>query len=487
MQKNAAFEHAKKLAETGKFNLIPISEEILSDCITPIMLLRVLQTKSTHCYLLESAEDTRHWGRYTFLGFNPSWHISCRNGDMKITSPHGEKSFKTDNPNKHIQEILDAHKSPKIEGLPPFTGGLVGYFSYEYVKYAHPGLKLGEEDHFSDVDLMLFDTVIAFDNFRHKIILIANISAENFDENYAKGKVRIEQLKNLINTHERPADKPSRLLSDFTPLFTKDEYVKIVKRAQEYIRDAETFQAVLSNRFEAEYEGSLLNTYRVLRTINPSPYMFYFSGSEFEIAGASPETLVKLQDGKLFTYPLAGTRHRGKTEAEDLELERELLANEKDLSEHNQLVDLGRDDMGKVSKIGSVTVEKYMNILRFSHVMHMGSVVSGEILPNKTALDAVNAALPAGTLSGAPKIRTMEIIYELEQNKRGIYGGSIGYLDFTGNMDICIAIRLAYKKGNKVYVRSGAGVVAESVPEDEYTECENKAKAMCKALEGFRQ
>ncbi|MCL1845007.1 MAG: anthranilate synthase component I family protein [Defluviitaleaceae bacterium] len=483
---NAPYERAKKLAETARYNLIPIADEMLSDCVTPITLLKILQTKSTHCYLLESAE-TQHWGRYTFLGYNPSWHISCQNGEMKITSPVGEKTFKTDNPNKHIQEILDAHKSPKIEGLPPFTGGLVGYFSYEYVKYAHPELKLGEENHFSDVDLMLFDTVIAFDNFRHKIILIANVPTENFDENYKTAKTRLAELKKLIvgGSRELPENKPGRLTSDFRPLFTKDEFVKIVRRVQEYIREGDTFQTVLSNRFEADYEGSLLDAYRALRTINPSPYMFYFSGSEFEIAGASPETLVKLQDGKLSTYPLAGTRRRGTTEAEDVALERELLADEKDLAEHNQLVDLGRDDIGKVSKVGTVKVEKYMNILRFSHVMHIGSVVTGEILPDKTALDAVNAVLPAGTLSGAPKIRTMEIIYELEQNKRGIYGGSIGYLDFTGNMDICIAIRLAYKKGGKVYVRSGAGVVAESVPEDEFAECENKAKAMRKALEGL--
>jgi anthranilate synthase component 1 len=406
-------------------------------------------------------------------------HISCCDGEITID----EKKFTTNNPAKHIQEILDAHRSPKIDGLPPFTGGLVGYFAYDFAKYAEPSLHLDAEDHFRDADLMLFDTVIAFDNFRHKIVLIKNICTQNFDENFSKGKNELALLKNLINTAERPMDLPSKLLSPFTPLFTKSEFIEIVEKTKDYIHEGDIFQAVLSNRFEADYEGTLLNAYRVLRTINPSPYMFYFSGSEFEIAGASPETLVKLQNGKLYTYPLAGTRKRGATEAEDIALEAELLADEKELAEHNMLVDLGRNDLGKISKFGSVKVEKLREILRFSHVMHIGSVVSGEILPEKTGLDAIDAVLPAGTLSGAPKIRAMEIIHSLENNKRGIYGGAIGYLDFTGNMDTCIAIRLAYKKGNKVYIRSGAGIVAESNPEAEYNECINKAMAMQKALE----
>lgn len=477
------YENARRFAETGKYDLVPIFDEMLSDSVTPIMLLSIFKNLSRHCYLLESAEDTRHWGRYTFLGFDPCLHISCINGEMTIFSPSGTKIFKTDNPNKHIQEILDTHKSPKVDGLPPFTGGLVGYFAYDYAKYAEPSLRLDADDHFRDVDLMLFDTVIAFDNYRHKIILVTNVSTKNFEESFKSGILRLDNLKNIINTSERVEFKQSRLKSGFQALFSKNEYIGMVEKAKHHIREGDIFQAVLSNRFEADCEGSLLGAYRVLRTINPSPYMFYFSGSEFEIAGASPETLVKLQDGKLFTYPLAGTRPRGATDAEDLALEAELLSDEKELAEHNMLVDLGRNDLGKISKLGSVCVEKYLQILRFSHVMHIGSVVSGEILENKTGLDAITAVLPAGTLSGAPKIRAMEIINSLEQNKRGIYGGAIGYLDFTGNMDTCIAIRLAYKKGGKVYVRSGAGIVADSNPESEYNECLNKAMAMQKALE----
>jgi anthranilate synthase component 1 len=256
----------------------------------------------------------------------------------------------------------------------------------------------------------------------------------------------------------------------------------MVTRAKEHIKEGDIFQVVLSNRYEADFKGSIFDTYRVLRTINPSPYMFYFSGSNLEVAGASPETLVKLHNGKLFTYPLAGTRKRGETDEEDIVLENELLADEKELAEHNMLVDLGRNDLGKISKFGSVKVDNYLSILRFSHVMHIGSTVTGSICEDKKGLDAINAVLPAGTLSGAPKIRAMQIINEQEKNKRGIYGGAIGYLDFTGNMDTCIAIRIVYRRNNKVFVRSGAGIVADSNPEAEYQECVNKSAAVMSAL-----
>ena len=256
----------------------------------------------------------------------------------------------------------------------------------------------------------------------------------------------------------------------------------MVLKAKHHIHEGDIFQIVLSNRLSASFEGSLLNTYRILRTINPSPYMFYFAGTDVEVAGASPETLVKLEDGVLHTFPLAGTRPRGKTEEEDKSLEAELLADEKELAEHNMLVDLGRNDLGKISEFGTVEVEKLRSIERYSHVMHIGSTVRGKIAPQYDALDAIEAVLPAGTLSGAPKIRACQLIGELENNKRGIYGGAIGYIDFTGNMDTCIAIRIAYKKNGKVFVRSGAGIVADSVPEKEYEECLNKARAVLNSL-----
>ena len=290
-------------------------------------------------------------------------------------------------------------------------------------------------------------------------------------------------MKNLLKIGEKETHIPLKLKSDFVPLFSEQEYCEMVEKGKHYIKEGDIFQVVLSNRLEAEMEGSLLDASRVLRTSNPSPYMFYFSGTDGEIAGASPETLVKLEDGRLYTFPLAGTRPRGASDEEDQELEKELLADEKEKAEHNMLVDLGRNDIGKISKIGSVQVEKYMSIERYSHVMHIGSTVCGEIREDKDALDAVDAILPAGTLSGAPKLRACEIINELENNKRGIYGGAIGYVSFTGNLDVCIAIRLAFSKNGKVFIRSGAGIVADSIPKNEYRECIQKAAAVRRAIE----
>ena len=315
-----------------------------------------------------------------------------------------------------------------------------------------------------------------------KIILIVNMPLADPEVGYNKAVMELKQMRNLLRNGEKKDEPAGRLLGEVQPLFDKERYCDMVESAKAYIREGDIFQIVLSNRLAAPFEGSLLNTYRVLRTLNPSPYMFYFSGTDVEVAGASPETLVKLEDGVLHTFPLAGTRPRGKTEAEDQALEAELLSDEKELAEHNMLVDLGRNDLGRLSRFGTVEVESLHSIERFSHVMHIGSTVRGIIRDDKDALDAVEAVLPAGTLSGAPKIRACQLIGELENNKRGIYGGAIGYIDFTGNMDTCIAIRIAYKKNGKVFVRSGAGIVADSVPEKEYEECINKAKAVVNAL-----
>ena len=317
--------------------------------------------------------------------------------------------------------------------------------------------------------------------------MIVNAKTDNLEVTYPQAVEEIDRIIKLIREGEPVEAVPGKMTSGFRRLFEKDEYCAMVEKAKKYIYEGDIFQVVLSNRLEADFEGSLLNTYRVLRTTNPSPYMFYFSSDDIEIAGASPETLVKLENGVLHTFPLAGTRPRGKNPQEDEQLEKELLADEKECAEHNMLVDLGRNDLGKISRFGSVQVEKYMSIERYSHVMHIGSTVRGEIREDKNALDAVDAVLPAGTLSGAPKIRAMQIINELENNKRGIYGGAIGYIDFTGNLDTCIAIRIAFKKNGKVFVRSGAGIVADSIPENEYQECINKAKAVMNALEAGQE
>ena len=478
-------EEVKRFAAGGSYKVVPVSCELLSDFTTPIETLKILKNVSTHCYMLESAQANDKWGRYTFLGYEPKLAISCVDEMLKV----GNLTIQTEKPSVYLRQILADYKSPRFNYLPSFTGGLVGYFSYDYLGYSEPSVRCKVEDTecFKDVDLMLFDKVIAFDHVRQKIVLIINISLAEPETEYNRAVLELNQLAKLLRTGEKKEEPTGHLIGEVTPLFDKDTFCDMVEKAKHHIHEGDIFQIVLSNRLSAYFEGSLLNAYRMLRTMNPSPYMFYFAGTDVEVAGASPETLVKLEDGILHTFPLAGTRPRGKTEAEDKALEEELLADEKELAEHNMLVDLGRNDLGKISKFESVQVERLHSIERFSHVMHIGSTVRGEIREEFDGLDAIEAVLPAGTLSGAPKIRACQLIAELENNKRGIYGGAIGYIDFTGNMDTCIAIRIAYKKNGKVFIRSGAGIVADSVPEKEYEECINKAKAVVSALKKAKE
>ncbi len=474
----------KKQLEKGIYHRIPLKMEFYADSITPIMALRRLKAVSGHCFLLESAQQSEQWGRYSFLGFDPILEITCQDGAVEINGTASSDS-RAEHPREALRKILAENKAPRLEGMPPFSGGLVGYFSYDYIKYSEPGLHLDAEDAegFKDVDLMLFDKVVAFDHYRQKMILIVNITTDDIEAAYCSAESKLLELADILRNAEPAENLPLKLKSGFRYLFNKEQYCEIVDKGRNYIREGDIFQVVLSNRAEAEMEGSLLDTYRILRSSNPSPYMFYFSSCDLEIAGASPETLVKLEDGFLHTFPLAGTRPRGASKEEDEKLEQELLADEKERAEHNMLVDLGRNDIGRISRIGSVEVEKYMCVEHFSHVMHIGSSVKGKIRPDQDALDAIDVILPAGTLSGAPKLRACEIINELEGNKRGIYGGAIGYIDLAGNLDTCIAIRIAFAKNGKVFVRSGAGIVADSIPEAEYAECANKAKAVLNALE----
>ena len=481
----------KEIAKNSEYKRIPISYELFSDIATPIEVLRILKGVSKHCYMLESVEDTKKWGRYSFLGYDPLLEFTCQNGVVKIK---GDKDFtqltddetiiETDKPNEIIRDLVLKNKSPKFENLPTFTGGFVGYFAYDYIKYQEPSLKLDakNQDQFKDIDLMLFDKVIAFDNFKQKIIIIVNMKTDEVEKNYKNACDELTKIADLIKNGKKTEIEPLKLKSDFKPAFSREKFCNMVDKAKNYIYEGDIFQVVLSNRIEAEISGSLFDTYRVLRTTNPSPYMFYFSSEDIEIAGASPETLVKLDDNKLYTFPLAGTRPRGKTDEEDLELEKDLLSDEKELAEHNMLVDLGRNDIGRISEISSVKVEKYLSIERFSHVMHIGSTVTGTLRDDLDSLAAIDSILPAGTLSGAPKIRACEIINELEDNKRGIYGGAIGYVDLSGNIDTCISIRIAFARNNKVFIRSGAGIVADSVPDKEFEECLNKAAAVIDAL-----
>lgn len=474
-------DKVKNLAKDNK--IIPVSMEIFSDIKTPIGVLKNLMKESNKYYLLESVEGGEKWGRYSFLGFNPKMQVKCKNGLVEVIGEETKK-IETDNPSNIIREILKEYKSPKLEYLPSFTGGFVGYFSYDYIKYNEKSLKLDAKDSvgFNDFDLMLFDKIIAFDHLRQKIIIVVNMKTNNIEENYEKAIKELKSIEKIIKGSYEEKINNSKLESDFKPFLTKEEYCEKVEKIKNHIKEGDIFQAVLSNRFEADFSGDLLSTYRVLRTINPSPYMFYLNTNDIEIAGASPETLVKLNEGNLLTFPIAGTCPRGKSSKEDEEFIKALLIDEKELSEHNMLVDLGRNDLGKISEFGTVKVENYLEVLKFSHVIHIASTVKGKLKKGMDQLDAINAVLVAGTLSGAPKVRACEILNSLEGNKRGIYGGAIGYIDFTGNTDVCIAIRMAVKKENKVYVQAGAGIVADSNAETEYKEAANKSKSVIEAL-----
>lgn len=468
------------LAKTGDFDIAPVRMELLSDWITPIEALRVLKHVSSHCFLLESASYDLRWGRYTFLGYDPKMNLECKDG---IFSLDGVR-FKCPNPYACIRQVLSSRKSPVLEGFPPFTGGLMGYFGFDSFAYAEPTAfsQTLETGDFNDLDLMLFDRLICFDHYAQKIILIANVDLSRPTTSYNKALNDLCAMKELLE--RRKFDEPAggRMSGQLEALFDEDRFCAMVEKAKSHILEGDIFQIVLSNSLSAPFEGSLLQTYRRLRTINPSPYMFYFVSNSLEVAGASPETLVRLENGILRTFPLAGTRPRGAMPQEDEALEEELLADEKELAEHNMLVDLGRNDLGRIARAGSVCVESLYDIERFSHVMHIGSTVRAQIDEQRDALDAIASVLPAGTLSGAPKIRAVQLIGELEGCRRGLYGGAIGYLDFTGGMDMCIAIRIAWKKNGRVFVRSGAGIVADSDPHKEYQECLNKARSSLSAL-----
>ena len=446
-------ETIKQLAQTKEYRRIPLCRVLYADRYTPVEVMRTLRKASRHCYLLESASQTEVWGRYSFLGYEPSMEITCTDGTLKIrkTDARGqaEETVKqVTHPGDTLREIIREYKTPVLENMPPFTGGLVGYFSYDYIKYSEPKLKLEdkEQQDFRDMDLMLFDQVIVFDHFKQKVLLITGVMTDDLETSYEAAVKKLEEMAQFIRNGEHMEFEPLKLQSEIQPKFLKEKYAEMVEKAKHYIKEGDIFQVVLSNPMRAKATGSLEN-------------------------------------GTLSTFPLAGTRPRGKTREEDKALEEGLLKDEKELAEHNMLVDLGRNDIGKISKIGTVKVEKYLCVERFSHVMHLGSTVTGIIRDDKDAVDAVDSILPAGTLSGAPKFRACQIIEELEQSKRGIYGGAIGYLDFAGNLDTCIAIRLVYKKNGEICIRSGAGIVADSVPEKEFQECCNKARAVVQAIE----
>lgn len=469
----------QKLAED--YRRIPLCREIYADLLTPIGVLKKLAARSQDYFLLESMEGQEKWGRYSFLGYDPMLRIQCRENQITVTGQEGSRTFFHDSPYDYLREVLEQYRSPRLEGMPPFTGGFVGYFGYSMIRYAEPVLQI-KRGEFPDFDLMLFTKCIAFDHLRQKVVLMVHMKTEDVLADYGEAMAELERMTALVKAPlpEERGRKPSA--SPFTCNLTKEEYCSLVEKTKEYIRAGDIFQAVISRQFTSHYEGSLLEAYRVLRTTNPSPYMVYLHMGEQEVMSTSPETLVRLEEGRLTTFPVAGSRPRGKDPQEDALLEKELRNDEKELAEHNMLVDLGRNDLGKISKFGTVEVTRYQMLHRYSKVMHLCSQVEGTLEEGKDAFDAIAAVLPAGTLSGAPKIRACEIIEELEPVPRGIYGGALGYVDFAGNMDTCIAIRMAVKEKDTVYVQAGGGIVADSVPEREYEESANKAMAVMQAV-----
>lgn len=474
---NLSFDEVKSYSS---YDVIPVSREIYADIITPITLLRKIADKYKNYYLLESIEGGEKWARYSFFGFDPKARLYCKDKVVTIEG-EGAKTVKTEKPLEVLREYISHYKTPVIPNNPPFTGGLVGYYGYSMIGYAEPKLKMKDSE-FNDFDVMLCDKIIAYDHLKQKITVIVNMKTDDMENQYNKAIRDIEEIVSMIKSDMPKSELSSNGKVSFKSNFTEEEYAEVVNKTKEYIYNGDIFQAVISRRFETEYKGSLLNAYRVLRVTNPSPYMVFMKIGDNEIISTSPETLVRYQQGRLTTFPIAGSRPRGKTYKEDIALEKDLLSDEKELSEHNMLVDLGRNDLGRISKFDSVEVTEYMNVLRYSKIMHICSEVQSDARDDVDAFDAIEAVLPAGTLSGAPKVRACEIIEELEKCPRGIYGGAIGYVDFNGNMDTCIAIRMASKTGNKVYVQAGGGIVADSVPHNEFMESYNKALAVMNAI-----
>lgn len=469
-----------------QYDTVPVFYEVLSDNYTPIYIFNALKDTCDNCFILESVDNKNNWGRYSFIGINPKAEIKIKDGLGSIIKEEGSSTEKIDSPTEFLQSILNQYKSPNFPNRPKLTGGLIGYFGYDMVRYFEKTLVNIPEDDIGipDCNLFLFDEIIAFDHLTNKTVVILNISSkDDASKQYESCIRRSKEISNLIKNYIPIKNKPKQNKEiEVKSNLTKKEFMDNVNKAKEHIKNGDIFQVVLSQRFEVQNTPDPFDVYRVLRSTNPSPYLYYFKTNDYQIVGASPEMLVNVTKKIISTKPIAGTICRGATEDEDKEFERQLLADPKERAEHTMLVDLGRNDVGKVSKFGTVEVTEFMKVDRYSKVMHLVSGVKGILQNDKTALDALSSVLPAGTLSGAPKVRAMELIDEIENKKRGLYGGTVGYLAFDGNMDTCIAIRTALFKDNKAYIQAGGGIVLDSVPENEFEESENKAFAVLNAL-----
>jgi anthranilate synthase component 1 len=479
------------LAKSADF--VPVVKELPADFVTPLAAFLRLARKEKYSFLLESVEGGEKIGRYTFLGARPA-RVFTSKGDQISVSGHGtskrQRKF-TGNPFASLQEFFANQRAASFSGLPPFTGGAVGYVGYDAVRQLEELPNSAEDDlKLPDIQLMFFDEVVAFDHVRQSLFVMvtADVRKKNAARAFAAATKKISAIERKLAKPVREERTPSKPVKAAAVKATtrRSDFLADVRRIKEYVAAGDVFQCVLSQRFEAEFKGEPIELYRALRRLNPSPYMYFLRMGELHVIGASPERLLRAtkqaaNTTKLEYRPIAGTRPRGKDEAHDAKLEAELLADEKERAEHVMLVDLGRNDLGRVSEYGSVKVKDLMFVERYSHVMHLVSALESTLRKGLNPWDAFAACFPAGTLSGAPKVRAMEIIEELEPLRRGVYGGAICYSDFSGNLDSCIAIRTAVVKGKKVYIQAGAGIVADSIPEREFEECVNKAGAVMRA------
>jgi anthranilate synthase component I len=482
-------EQFRELASQG-YNRIPLVREVLADLDTPLSSYLKL-AQGPYSYLFESVQGGEKWGRYSILGL-PARTLLKAYGDCVTIETDGVVVEEHDcaDPLTFVEQFQQRYRVPELEHLPRFNGGLVGYFGYDCVRYVEPKLKASQPlDTIGtpDILLMVSDEVLVFDNLAGKLILIVHADPAVADS-YDAAQRRLDELEARLSS-VTPATAPMSLSADsvreseFSSSFGEHNFQQAVGKIKEYVLAGDTMQVVVSQRLSIDFEAQPLNLYRALRSLNPSPYMYFLDLGDHHVVGSSPEILARLEDGEVTVRPIAGTRRRGHTPAEDIALEQELVNDPKEIAEHLMLIDLGRNDVGRVAKVGSVELTDKMVVERYSHVMHITSNVTGELRKELNAMDVLRAALPAGTLSGAPKIRAMEIIDELENEKRGIYGGAVGYLSWNGNMDTAIAIRTAVIKDQKLYVQAGAGVVADSVPALEWKETMNKARAIFRAVD----
>ena len=477
------FEQFKDLAQRGTF--VPVYKEIVADLLTPVSAFLKIAEHSDYAFLLESVEGGEHVGRYSFLGKDPFLILRSRGGKT-IIDRAGETSESANPFIATLRELMASFHSPLVPGLPRFTGGAVGYLGYDAAAWFEPVTLQSTSEEEDEGGFMLFDTVLAFDHARHRILIIANAritGGQDLESLYQFACAKIEFVEREL---DRALSKPQPAEAapiEITSNVPREKFEEMVRTAKEYIAAGDVYQVVLSQRFETPIDADPFTVYRALRHVNPSPYMYFIRIGERSIVGSSPEMLVRVEGRRVETHPIAGTRPRGGTEEEDVRLAEELKRNEKERAEHVMLVDLGRNDVGRVAAYGTVKVPTYMALERYSHVMHLVSIVEGKLAEEHDRLDALVACFPAGTVSGAPKVRAMEIIAELENRRRGVYAGAVGYLDFAGNLDFCITIRTVLMERGHAYVQAGAGIVADSNPAAEYEETRDKARAVIRALE----